>query len=210
MEKGSTVAFIAVDGKIAGMVSLSDRLRGEAKDVVLGLRKRSKRVVMLSGDNERTTAGVAKSLGIELFQAEVRPAQKKAFVESLSQTGHRVAMVGDGINDAPALAASGVGIAIGSGTDVAIETAGVVLVRSELNSVLDTFDISRQTMRVIKQNLFWAFFYNVLAIPVAAGLFYPAFGLSLSPMMAAGAMAFSSLFVVTNSIRLNRVGFKHN
>ncbi len=210
MDSGRTVAFVAIDGKVAGLVVLTDRLRSEAADVVAALRRRSKRVIMLSGDNQKTAAGVAKLLGIEHFQAEVRPQQKKVYIESLGRAGHKVAMVGDGINDAPALAAAGVGIAIGSGTDVAIEAADVVLVRSELGSVLDTFDIARETMKVIKQNLFWAFFYNILAIPLAAGAFYPLFGLTLSPMVAAAAMAFSSLFVVTNSIRLNRADFRHN
>ena len=184
-------------------------LRNEASDVVAALKARGKKILMLSGDTFRTAAGVARTIGIDDFQSEIRPGQKQTIVESLRKTGHHVAVIGDGINDAPALAAADVGVAVGGGTDVAIETAGVVLVRPALNYVLEMFDIAGRTMKVIKQNLFWAFFYNVLAIPIAAGLFYPVLGLTLSPMIAAGAMAMSSLFVVTNSLRLNRTVLGH-
>jgi P-type E1-E2 ATPase len=163
------------------------------------------RVAMLSGDNYRTVAGVARSIDLEYFEAEVKPDQKQNVIESYQKAGFRLAMVGDGINDAPALAAADVGIAIGSGTDVAIEAADVVLVRSELGDLIKMLNVANQSMRIIKQNLFWAFFYNILAIPLASGLFYPHFGWTLSPMIAAAAMAFSSVFVVTNSLRLNRM-----
>ena len=151
---------------------------------------------------------VAKSLGVEHCEAEVKPEQKQLIIESYRRAGCTVAMVGDGINDAPALAAAAVGVAIGTGTQVAIESAGVVLVKSELDAVARMFSLSQLTMKTIKQNLFWAFFYNVAAIPVAAGLFYPLLGLSLSPMIAALAMSFSSVYVVANSLRLSRVSLK--
>jgi Cu+-exporting ATPase len=205
MSQGRTVVFVALDGNLIGLISLGDRLRGDAAKVVAELRKSMGRVAMLSGDNYRTVAGVARSIGLEYYEAEVKPDQKQEVIESYQKAGFRLAMVGDGINDAPALAAADVGIAIGGGTDVAIEAADVVMVRSDLGDIIKMFELARQSMRVIKQNLFWAFFYNVLAIPLAAGLFYPLFGWTLSPMVAAAAMAFSSVFVVTNSLRLNRL-----
>ncbi len=204
MEKGRTVVWIAVDGRVVGLVTAADRLRSEASDVVAALKATGKKILMLSGDTFKTASGVARTIGIEDFQSEVRPEHKQMIVRSLRKTGRHIAVIGDGINDAPALAAANVGVAVGGGTDVAIETAGVVLARPDLTCVVKMFEIAGRTMRVIKQNLFWAFFYNVLAIPVAAGLFYPVFGLTLSPMIAAGAMAMSSLFVVTNSVRLGR------
>ncbi|UCG60484.1 MAG: copper-translocating P-type ATPase [Candidatus Zixiibacteriota bacterium] len=209
MEKGRTVVWVALDGRVVGLITLADRLRSEASDVVAALKARGKKILMLSGDTFRTAAGVARTIGIDDFQSEIRPGQKQTVVEALRKTGRHVAVIGDGINDAPALAAANVGVAVGGGTDVAVETAGVVLVRPELNHILEMFNIAGRTMKVIKQNLFWAFFYNVLAIPVAAGLFYPLFALTLSPMIAAGAMAMSSLFVVTNSLRLNRTDVGH-
>lgn len=205
MEKGRTVVWVALGGTVIGLIALADRIRSEAPEVVAAVLSRGKRVLMLSGDTNKTAAGVARSLGIIDFQPEIRPEQKQIVVESLRKTGHRVAVIGDGINDAPALAAANVGVAVGSGTDVAIETADVVLVHSGLSRITEMFDIASRTMKVIKQNLFWAFFYNVLAIPIAAGLLYPVFGWTLSPMIAAAAMAMSSLFVVTNSLRLGRV-----
>ncbi|HKK21134.1 MAG TPA: heavy metal translocating P-type ATPase [candidate division Zixibacteria bacterium] len=208
MKKGRTVIFASLDGRVVGILALADAIRSEAKDVIASLKNRTRHITMLSGDNYRTAGGVAKAIGIEAFEAEVQPSQKQTIVESLRKSGGRVAMVGDGINDAPALAAADVGIALGSGTDVAMEAADVVLVRSDMRAVLRTLNVSRQTMRVIRQNLFWAFIYNILAIPIAAGLFYPAFGWTLSPMVAAGAMAFSSVFVVSNSLRLNRLDLK--
>ena len=205
MERGRTVVFVAVGRQAAGFIALADRVRGDAKEVVAHLKNNLALVAMLSGDNRRTAAGVAESLGLEQYESEVRPEQKRLIVESYQRAGHTVAMVGDGINDAPALATADVGIAIGSGTDIALEAADVVLVGSELSLLLKMFTLSRETMKVIRQNLFWAFAYNVLAIPLAAGLFYPVWGLTLSPMIAAMAMSFSSLFVVLNSLRLNRL-----
>lgn len=209
MEKGRTVIYASLDGQVIGLIALSDKIRAEAKDVVNSLRKYVSEITMLSGDTRKTASGVANAIGIKNFEAEIKPDQKRVIVESLSKAGRKIAMIGDGINDAPALAEAEVGIAIGSGTDIAIETSDVVLVQEKLNSIIGMFDISYKTMKIIKQNLFWAFFYNILAIPLAAGLFYPAFGWSLSPMVAAAAMSFSSVFVVTNSLRLNRVELKH-
>ncbi len=205
MRQGQTVVFIAYAGRLAGLISLGDRLRADAAAVITGLNRDFDRVSILSGDNYRTVAGVARSIGLEFFEAEVRPERKQEVIESYKKSGSCLAMVGDGINDAPALAAADVGVAIGGGTDVAVETADVVLIRSELTDLLKMFKIAKNSMRIIKQNLFWAFFYNVLAIPVAAGLFYPVFGWTLSPMIAAGAMALSSVFVVSNSLRLSRL-----
>ena len=204
MEKGRTVVYAALDGQVVGLISMSDRLRNDAKEVVGQLKNTMTRLDMISGDTLRTAGGVARSVGLENFQAEVRPEQKKFIVDSYRKAGYNVAMVGDGINDAPALAAANVGIAIGTGTDIAMETADVVLIRPELVNVLRLFDISRRTMRIIRQNLFWAFFYNLAAVPIAAGAFYPWCGLTLSPVIAAGAMAFSSVFVISNSLRLNQ------
>ncbi len=209
MEKGRTVVFCALDGTVVGVIALADVIRSEAAEVVATLRHRIKNITMLSGDNLRTVGGVAKAVGIEIFEAEIQPSQKKTVIESLRKSGGRVAMVGDGINDAPALAAADVGVALGSGTDIAMEAADVVLVRPDMRALLKMLYVSRQTMRVIRQNLFWAFIYNVLAIPIAAGLFYPLFGWTLSPMVAAAAMAFSSVFVVSNSLRLNRLDLKN-
>ncbi len=205
MEKGRTVVFAAVDGQVIGIMSLADRLRGDARDLIAELKDSMTKVTMLSGDNRKTAEGVARTLGLDSYEAEIRPDQKKLIVESLRKAGFKVAMVGDGINDAPALAAATVGVAIGSGTDVALEAADVVLVRSNLMDVRKMFEVSRQSMSTIKQNLFWAFFYNVIAIPVAAGVLYPIAGITMSPVLAALAMSFSSVFVVTNSLRLSRL-----
>jgi Cu+-exporting ATPase len=205
MRQGQTVVFVALGNSLVGLISFGDRLRKDAASIVARLGKMLGRVAMLSGDNYRTVAGVARSIDLEYFEAEVKPDQKQNVIESYQKAGFRLAMVGDGINDAPALAAADVGIAIGSGTDVAIEAADVVLVRSELGDLIKMLNVANQSMRIIKQNLFWAFFYNILAIPLASGLFYPHFGWTLSPMIAAAAMAFSSVFVVTNSLRLNRM-----
>ena len=202
MKKGRTAVFIAVNGHVEGIISVSDRLRSEAKDVIQTLKK-TMHVGMISGDNRQTAEGIARSAGLEHFEAEIKPEQKEVIIDSFRRAGYVTAMVGDGINDAPALAAADVGISIGSGTDVAIESSDVVLIRSNLNSIIDMFAISKATMKVIKRNLFWAFFYNIAAIPIAAGVFYPWFGISFSPAVAAAAMAMSSIMVVTNSIRLN-------
>jgi P-type Cu+ transporter len=200
-----TAVLISFDRKLVGMVALADQVRPEAAEVVGMLRATHRTVTMISGDNRVVAGTIASQVGLESFEAEVRPDQKQALVASYRDKGHCVAMVGDGINDAPALAAADVGIAIGEGTDIAIETADVILLRSDLRTLPQAFRLARISIRVIRQNLFWAFFYNVLAIPIAAGLLYPVVGWTLSPMIAAAAMSFSSLFVVLNSLRLSRL-----
>jgi len=205
MEQGRTVVFIAMDNLVLGIISLTDRLRGDALEVIRKLKKSGKQMTMISGDNRKTAEGVARSLELDNFEAEIKPDQKKVIIESFRKAGYNVAMVGDGINDAPALAMANVGVAIGSGTDIAIETADVILVSSDLIDIIKMFDIASYSLKIIKQNLFWAFIYNILAMPIAAGLFYPMFGFTLTPIMAALAMSFSSVFVVTNSLRLNRM-----
>jgi Cu+-exporting ATPase len=190
---------------VKGLVVLADRIRSEATETVARLKTIMSKVSMISGDNRKTAAGVAGLVGLDDFEAEIMPEQKKYMVESYRKSGFNVVMVGDGINDAPALAMANIGVAIGSGTDIAMESADVVLVRPDLTSLPKMFELSKVTMKTIRQNLFWAFFYNIIAIPVAAGLFYPLMGLSLSPVIAAAAMAFSSVFVVSNSLRLTRL-----
>lgn len=208
MRRGRTVVFVAEDDRVIGLIALADRLRGEATELIKDLKKWAPRVMMLSGDNRQTAEGVARALNLDSFEAEVRPEQKKDMIQSLRKAGFKVAMIGDGVNDAPALAAADIGIAIGSGTDVALETADVVLVKTDLSNIRRLFELGQQSYKIIKANLFWALIYNVVAIPVAAGLLYPLFGLTLSPVIAAAAMAFSSVFVVSNSLRLNHLDLK--
>jgi len=202
MEKGRTIVNVAVNGAALGYFALADQVKDEAPAVVDNIHRNGREVIMLSGDNLKTARGVANHLRINKLEAGVRPEQKAIIVETLKRAGNRVLMVGDGINDAPALAAADIGVAMGGGTDVAMESADIILVRNDLNSLLEALDISARTYHTIKQNLFWAFFYNVISIPIAAGVLYPIFRFGLSPVIAAAAMSFSSLFVVTNSLRL--------
>jgi Cu+-exporting ATPase len=199
---GKTPMLAAIDGRAAGIIGVADTLKAHSREVVAALRRRGLRVVMLTGDNRRTAEAVAGQVGVDRVLAEVKPEDKAAQIGALQREGHVVAMVGDGINDAPALARADLGIAIGAGTDVAIESAGVVLVGDDLRGVLSAIDLSRRTMRTIRQNLFWAFAYNVALIPIAAGVLYPFTGRLLSPVLAAVAMAASSVTVVSNSLRL--------
>lgn len=205
--EGKTLMFLAVDGGLAGVIAAADTLKEHAKEMVDGLKKMSIDVVMLTGDNERTAKSIASKLGIERVFAEVLPQQKEAVIEKLQHEGKTVAMVGDGINDAPALAKADVGIAIGSGTDVAKETGGIVLVKEDLRDVVVAIRLSKSTVRKIKQNLFWAFIYNGALIPLAAGALVPLFGAqvyNVLPFLAAAAMALSSVTVISNSLLLER------
>lgn len=202
---GQTVVFLAVDGRQQGMLAIADPVKDSTREAVRLLRREGIRIVMLTGDNRATALGVARELGIEEVQAEVLPEAKSEQIRRLQQQGCVVAMAGDGINDAPALALAQVGIAMGTGTDVAMESAAVTLVKGDLRGIVRARRLSRATMRTIRQNLFLAFFYNALAVPVAAGALYPFFGLLLSPVIAAGAMTLSCLSVILNALRLNRV-----
>jgi Cu+-exporting ATPase len=199
--RGRTPLFVALDGRIAALVAVADPIKAGTREAVAALHAQGLEVAMITGDNRRTAEAIAAELGIDRVVAEVLPEGKVDALASLRTKGP-VAFVGDGINDAPALAAADTGIAIGTGTDVAIESADVVLVAGDIAGVVNAFRVSRATMRNIRQNLVWAFGYNVLLIPVAAGALYPFGGPLLSPMLAAGAMALSSVFVLSNALRL--------
>ena len=203
--EGQTVMFLGIDGKAVGLIGVSDPIKESTPEAIRDLHAEGITVVMLTGDSRRTAEAVARKLGIDRVQAEVLPEQKADAVKQLQNEGRVVAMAGDGINDAPALAQAQVGIAMGTGTDVAMESAGVTLVKGDLRGIVRARRLSRATMRNIRQNLFFAFIYNSIGVPVAAGVFYPFFGLLLSPMIAALAMSFSSVSVITNSLRLRRV-----
>jgi Cu+-exporting ATPase len=199
---GATVINIAVDGKLAGILAIADPVKPSTPDALKALAAEGIKVIMLTGDNRTTANAVAKQLGIADVEAEVLPDQKSAVVNKLQKTGRVVAMAGDGVNDAPALAAAEVGIAMGTGTDVAMESAGITLLKGDLGGIVRARRLSQATMRNIRQNLFFAFIYNAAGIPIAAGILYPTFGLLLSPIIAAAAMALSSVSVVGNALRL--------
>ncbi len=204
MDSGNTITIVAADGKAIGALAIADTIKSTAKTGIAALKKLGVSVAMITGDHERVAKAVADELGIERYFAEVLPEQKASYVTKLQQEGKKVAMVGDGINDAPALAAADVGIAIATGTDVAIEAADVTLVNKDLQSIATTILLSRRTMRTIRQNLFWAFGYNVILIPVAMGALYPFNGILMNPIFASAAMAASSISVVLNSLLLKR------
>ncbi len=203
-EQGKTVMILSVNKKLSGLIAVADTLKDNSKEAVEILHNMGKAVVMITGDNERTAKAIASEVGIVNVLAEVLPGEKAENVKKLQGNGHVVAFVGDGINDAPALAQADVGIALGSGTDVAAETGDIVLIKDDLRDVVTAIDLSSYTIKKIKQNLFWAFFYNVLGIPIAAGVLYPFTGFLLNPMIAAAAMAFSSVSVVSNSLLMKR------
>jgi Cu+-exporting ATPase len=202
--QGKTVVWVAIDGRVAGLLAVADPIKSTTKGAVRELHEMGVKIVMLTGDNRRTAATVAESLGIDDFEAELEPAGKADYARKLKSNGEVVAMAGDGVNDAPALSAAEVGIAMGSGTDVAIQSAGITLVKGDLRGIAEAIRLSRATMRNIRQNLFFAFGYNTLGIPLAAGLLYPFFGLLLSPIVAGAAMSLSSVSLIANALRLQR------
>ncbi|MFV9616911.1 MAG: HAD-IC family P-type ATPase, partial [Gammaproteobacteria bacterium] len=203
--EGQTVMLIAIDGKAAGLIGVADPIKDSTRQAIDDLRKAGVHIVMLTGDSKTTAQAVARKLNIKRVEAEVLPDQKASIVKQLQAEGKIVAMAGDGINDAPALAQSHVGIAMGTGTDVAMESAGITLVKGDLRGIVRARLLSHAVMNNIRQNLFFAFIYNSLGVPVAAGVLYPVFGLLLSPMIAAAAMSFSSVSVIVNSLRLSKL-----
>ena len=203
-QKGNTVIFVAIDDKVAGFIALSDPIKKTTSEAIAALHKQKLKIVMLTGDHLKTAKHIADQLGIDEVMAEVSPKDKNEKILALKSKGTCVAMAGDGVNDAPALAAADVGIAMGSGTDVAIESAGITLIKGDLKGIVQAIALSRATMRNIRQNLFFAFLYNALGIPLAAGVLYPKFGLLLNPMFASAAMALSSVSVILNSLRLRK------
>jgi Cu+-exporting ATPase len=204
-QEGQTVIFLGVDGRAAALLGVADPIKETTPEAIRALHDEGIQIVMITGDSRTTAEAVAGRLGIDRVQAEVLPDQKAAVVKQLQSQGRLVAMAGDGINDAPALAQAQVGIAMGTGTDVAMESAGVTLVKGDLRGIVRARRLSRAVMRNIRQNLFFAFVYNALGVPVAAGVLYPVFGLLLSPMIAAAAMSFSSVSVIANALRLRSV-----
>ncbi len=202
--EGQTVMYVAIDEKVAGLIGVADPIKVTTQEAINRLHDSGLRIVMLTGDNRTTAEAVAKKLGIDDLVAEILPDQKAAEIKKLQAKGHKVAMAGDGVNDAPALAQAEVGIAMGTGTDVAMASAGVTLVKGDLRGIVRARQLSNVTMANIRQNLFFAFAYNALGVPIAAGVLYPLFGLLLSPMIAAAAMSFSSVSVVSNALRLRK------
>jgi Cu+-exporting ATPase len=206
--EGQTVALVAIDGQVSGLVGVADPSKQSAHEALRYLCEESIRVVMLTGDNRRTALSVARKLDIREIEAEVRPEQKVSIIQRMKEDGRLVAMAGEGSNDAPALAEAHVGIAMGTGTDVAMERADITLVKGDLRGVVRARRLSHATIRNIKQNLFFAFAYNALGVPIAVGVLYPIWGLLLNPMIAAAAMSLSSVSVIANSLRLCTAGMK--
>jgi P-type Cu+ transporter len=200
--------LMSLDSQLCGIIAVADTLKENAQEAVSQLQSMGIETVMITGDNHRTAQAIAQKVGIKKVLAEVLPQDKANEVRKLQERGKVTAMVGDGINDAPALAQADIGIALGSGTDVAVETGDIVLVRDDLRDVVGAIKLSRYTIRKIRQNLFWAFIYNTIGIPVAAGILYPFTGLQLNPIIAAAAMGFSSISVVSNSLLMNRYRVK--
>ena len=203
--EGKTAMFIAIDGAVAGIVAVADPIKATTVEAIRLLHEQGLKIIMATGDNQRTAEAVAARLGIDEVRAGVMPEDKKALIEELRKRGEVIAMAGDGVNDAPALAAADVGIAMGTGTDVAMESAGLTLVKGDLRGIVRARHLSRAVMRNIRQNLFFAFVYNLLGVPLAAGILYPFFGILLSPMIASAAMTFSSVSVISNALRLRKL-----
>jgi Cu+-exporting ATPase len=203
--EGQTVVFIVVDRRVAGLIAVADPIKASTEEAVRMIHDEKMRIVMLTGDSRATAEAVGRKLGIDEIEAEVLPERKGEVVKRLQSAGHIVAMAGDGINDAPALAQAHVGIAMGTGTDIAMESAGVTLVQGDLRGIVRARRLSRATMRNIRQNLFFAFLYNTLGVPLAAGVLFPFFGLLLNPMIASAAMSLSSVSVISNALRLRKV-----
>ena len=208
-DQGKTPLFFAAADRLIGMIAVADGVKPTSKAAIQELQSMGIEVVMLTGDHKKTAEAIRKQVGVDRVVAEVLPQDKEREIRKLQESGKKVAMVGDGINDAPALARADVGIAIGAGTDVAMESADIVLMRNDLLDVTGAIELSKATIRNIKQNLFWAFFYNIIGIPIAAGCWYTAFNLKMNPMVAALAMSFSSVFVVSNALRLRFFKPKH-
>ena len=204
-DQGETVMFVLIGSEIAGLVSVADPVKETTSAALKALHAEGLHIIMATGDNERTARAVAGKLGIDEIRAEVMPADKARIIQELQAKGHKVAMAGDGVNDAPALAQADVGIAMGTGADVAIESAGFTLVKGDLNGIVRARRLSQATMRNIKQNLFFALVYNAAGVPVAAGVLYPFLGILVSPIFAAAAMSLSSISVISNALRLRRI-----
>jgi len=203
--EGHTVTFVGADRQLLGIIAVADPIKASTPEAVAALHRLGLKILMLTGDNERTARTVAQQLHIDEVEAGVKPQDKHERVRALRSAGHVVAMAGDGVNDAPALAAADVGIAMGTGSDIAIESAGVTLIKGDLRGIVKAVQLSRRTVRNIRENLFFAFVYNMLGVPIAAGVLYPLFGILLSPMLAAAAMSFSSVSVLSNALRLRTV-----
>ena len=204
-EAAKTVVYFANQSSVKAILSISDQIKPYSKEAIISLKNQGIDVYMLTGDNNQTAKTIAQEVGIEFYQAEVMPQEKGDFVKKLQAEGKVVAMAGDGINDSHALAQADIGLAMGTGTDIAMESAGITLMNADLRQISKAIQLSKSTLKTIKQNLFWAFIYNIIAIPVAAGILYPAFGFLLNPMIAGAAMAMSSVSVVSNSLRLRSI-----
>lgn len=204
-EAGKTAMYVAIDGRLAGLIAVADPIKKGAREAISRLHDAGLTIIMATGDNEKTARAVAGQLGIDDVRAGILPEDKKALVDELHRAGHKVAMAGDGVNDAPALAASEVGIAMGTGADVAVESAGITLLKGDLAGISRARRLSEATLRNIRQNLFFAFAYNSAGVPIAAGILYPLTGTLLSPMIAAAAMSLSSVSVISNALRLRNL-----